>query len=295
MKYIFFGSPEFATIILEKLINAGFIPEAVVCNPDRPIGRKKIITPPPVKLSIMNKVESIKKRIKIIQPENLQELLKIKPLLLTTNPDILIVAAYSKIIPKEILEIPRLGTIGIHPSLLPKYRGASPIQAAILNDDEETGTTLYLMDEKMDHGPILAQQKLEFSIFNFQFSILLKKLAELSVDLLIDFLQKLEPINNQQLVISNLAKPQNEFLATYTKKFQTEDAFIKSEDLEKAEKEGGEIANEIDRKIRAFYPEPGAYTFINNKRTKLLEAKIIDNKLKLIKIQTEGKTPITLK
>ena len=90
------------------------------------------------------------------------------------------------------------------------------------------------------------------------------------------------------------AKSQNESEATYTKKFKTEDAFIKMEDLEKAQNNGGKIADEINNKIRAFYSEPGAYTFINNKRTKLLEAKIIDNKIKLTKIQIEGKTPIAL-
>ena len=161
MKFVFFGTPEFAAIILEKLIKAGFIPEAVVCNPNQPVGRKKIITSPPVKQVILNLESGIKNKIKILQPE---KLLDIKSQLSVVNCQLFVVAAYAKILPKEILEIPRLGTIGVHPSLLPKYRGATPIQTAILNGDEITGTTIFLIDEKMDHGAIIANS--EFRIQN---------------------------------------------------------------------------------------------------------------------------------
>ena len=282
MKCVFFGTPEFAAIILEKLIKVGFIPEAVVCNPDRPVGRKKIITPSPVKARIMNYELGIRDKIKILQPEKLDSSLFIIP---NSSFDVFVVAAYSQIIPKEILEIPRLGTIGVHPSLLPKYRGSSPIQSAILNGDKETGVTLYLMDDKMDHGPILAQRELEFSIFNFQFSILYQKLAELSADLLIETLPKflnreIEPIT------------QNESQATYTKKFITEDGRIDPEDLSAAQNGASlEKAIMIERKIRALNPEPGVFTFINGKRVKLLEAKISEGKIVIIKTQIEGKKP----
>ena len=200
------------------------------------------------------------------------------------KPDFAIVAAYSQIIPKEILKIPQLGTIGVHPSLLPKYRGASPIQNAILNGDEITGTTLYLMDEKIDHGPILAKRELEFPISNFQFSKLYNALAELSADLLIETLPNIEE------KIKN-ATMQNESQVTYTKKIAIKDAFIKPDDLEKAQNKGGKIALEIEQKIRALNPEPGTFTFINNKRVKILESKIVEGKLKLTKIQVEGKKP----
>ena len=282
MKCVFFGTPEFAAIILEKLIKVGFIPEAVVCNPDRPVGRKKIITPSPVKARIMNYELGIRDKIKILQPEKLDSSLFIIP---NSSFDVFVVAAYSQIIPKEILEIPRLGTIGVHPSLLPKYRGSSPIQSAILNGDKETGVTLYLMDDKMDHGPILSQRELEFSIFNFQFSILYQKLAELSADLLIETLPKflnreIEPIT------------QNESQATYTKKFITEDGRIDPEDLSAAQNGASlEKAIMIERKIRALNPEPGVFTFINGKRVKLLEAKISEGKIVIIKTQIEGKKP----
>ncbi|HDH31350.1 MAG TPA: methionyl-tRNA formyltransferase [Candidatus Wolfebacteria bacterium] len=289
-RFIFFGTPEFASIILEKLINTGYVPEAVVCNPDKPFGRKKIITPPPIKQRIMNYELRIKDKIKILQPEKLSI---IHDSLFKIQPDLFIVAAYAKIIPKEILEIPRLGTIGVHPSLLPKYRGSSPIQITILNGDEETGTTLYLMDEGLDSGPILAQRELknyESRIMNY--GELHKKLAELSAELLIETLPKF--FNNEIT-----PQAQDEKQATFTKKFQTEDGYIKFEDLKKAQEQGNEIALVIDRKIRALNPEPGVYTLQQiqgkQKRIKLLEAKITDEKLELLIVQPEGKKPMPWK
>jgi len=276
MKFVFFGTPEFAAIILEKLINAGYVPEAVVCNPDRPVGRKKIITPPPTK------VLAEKYGIKIHQPETLANS---KFEIRNSKLDFFVVAAYSQIIPKEILSIPRLGTIGVHPSLLPKYRGSSPIQSAILNGDEETGVSLYLMDDKMDHGQILSQRKLEFPISNFQFSILYQKLSELSADLLIETLPKF---------LNSEIKPlfQDESQSTYTKKFTTEDGRVDPEDLSAAQNGASlEKAIMIERKIRALNPEPGVFTFINEKRVKLLEAKISKGKIVIIKTQIEGKKP----
>ena len=282
MKYVFFGTPEFADIILEKLINAGFIPEAIVCNPDKPVGRKKIITPQPVKQRILNLESGIKNKIKILQPEKLSD---IKSQLSDVNCQLFIVAAYAKILPKEILEIPRLGTIGVHPSLLPKHRGATPIQTAILNGDEIAGTTIFLIDEKMDHGAIIANSEFRIQNLEWNYETLMKKLAELSADLLIEILPNIEEkIKNAML--------QDESKATYTKKFKTEDAYIEPIDLEKAQNGSAnspQVAVQIERKIRALNPEPGVFTIINDKRIKLLESKISDNKLKLIKIQKEGK------
>jgi len=280
MRYIFFGTPEFAAIILKKLIEAGFIPEAVVCNPDKPVGRKKIITPPPVKQLIANR----KAQSAIFQPENLSD---VKSQLSKVNCQIFIVAAYAQIIPKEILEIPRLGTIGVHPSLLPKYRGPTPIQTAILNGEEKTGVTLFLMDEKMDHGPIISNEKLVMSNEETT-KTLTDKLAELGAELLIDFLRKHENAQKDEKI---KGVPQDESQVTYTKKFSTEDAYLEPLNLEKAQQEGGEIAIQIDRKIRALNPEPGTWTIKNGKRVKILEAKLINGKLKITKIQIEGKKP----
>ncbi|MGC9611021.1 MAG: methionyl-tRNA formyltransferase [Minisyncoccia bacterium] len=265
MKYLFFGTPEFAAIILEKLIGAGFAPAGVICNPDRPVGRKKVITPPPTK------VLAQKYGIPVSQPEKLKDF-KIN------NADFAIVAAYSKIIPKDILESFKLGVIGVHPSLLPKYRGATPIQTAILNGEKETGVTLYLMDEKVDHGAIISASKLPISDSD-TYETLEKKLAEAAGDLLVKIIpgfigKKIE------------SEPQDENRATYTKKFETKDAQV---DLEK------DNPVEIERKVRALNPEPGAWTMKDGRRMKILEAELNPptggGKLVLKKIQYEGKKP----
>lgn len=281
-KFVFFGTPEFAAIILEKLIDGGFIPAAVVCNPDRPVGRKKIITAPPVKQIIRN--EKLENRIEILQPENPSSLISH---LSSLKSDFFVVAAYAKIIPEKLLEIPPLGVIGVHPSLLPKHRGASPIQSAILNGDEETGVSLYLLDDKMDHGPILAKSKLQ--IANSNCEELMRKLATAGGDLLVETLPKF--LNGEIK-----PQPQNESEATYAKKFERSDAFIEPGDIREAEAgTNREKTAEIERKIRAFNPEPGAWTIRDGKQVKLLEAEVRDGKLILKKIQKEGEKPITLR
>ena len=271
MRYVFFGTPDFAAIILEKLVKAGLPPVLVVCNPDRPVGRKKIITPPPVKQRIMNFESGIRQRIKIIQPEKLDPSLFLIP---NSQFDFFIIAAYAKILPKEIIDIPRLGAIGVHPSLLPKYRGATPIQSVILNGEKETGVTLFLIDEKIDHGKIVASSKQQVSSKD-NYESLIKKMAELAADLLIKTLPK---FLNGEIT----PETQNENEATYTKKLTSKDAYV---DLEKDD------PLIVERKVRALNPEPGVWSIINGKRTKILETEIIDGKLKLKKIQVEGKRP----
>ncbi len=310
-KYIFFGTPDFAAVILEKLIKAGFPPAAVVCNPDKPVGRKKVITPPPVKARIMNYESGIRERIKILQPEKLDKEFHNSLFQIHDSFDFFIIAAYAKIIPKEILEMPRLGTIGVHPSLLPKYRGSSPIQSIILDGESETGVSLFLADEKVDHGPIFAQRTLNYELGIRNYEELSQKLAELGADLLVETLPKF--LNGE---ITPL--PQDETQATYTKKFITKDGYVEPKDLERAQKDGGQIAMEIERKTRALNPEPGVWTNLSSdelsslirangrivkqskiaeqkkqgKRMKILEAELTpENKLKLKKIQFEGKTP----
>ena len=268
MKYIFFGTPDFSKIILEKLILANMPPMAVVTNPDRPIGRKKIITPSHVKKLI----QDLGSKIQILQPEHLdhQFIQEVKNL----GAEIGVLAAYGNIIPQELIDAFPKGIIVVHPSLLPKYRGATPIQSVILAGEQETGTTLIVMDDKVDHGAIISNS--QFSISNDDnFETLSKKLADLSADLLIETLPK---------YYSGEIKPelQNHEEATYTKKFATEDGFV---DLEKNSPE------EIWRKIKALNPEPGVYTFKDGRRMKILEADLIDGKLVLKKIQFEGEKP----
>ncbi|PIR89440.1 MAG: methionyl-tRNA formyltransferase [Candidatus Harrisonbacteria bacterium CG10_big_fil_rev_8_21_14_0_10_40_38] len=276
-KFIFFGTPRFAELVLKELLDANLLPGAVICNPDRPVGRKKTITKPAVKRLIIEK--EFENKIKILQPENSQEILTI--LSGISKPDIAIVAAYSKILPADIINLPKLGTLGVHPSLLPKYRGASPIQSVILSGEKETGVTIYKLDEKMDHGPILAQEKQTLN-GDETYLDLEEKLAILGGKLLVKTIQDYTSGNFE-------LKEQDHKNATFTKKISTDDAFIDESDLMSAQ--NGENAEEIYRKIRGFNPEPGAWTIKNGKRTKLLEAKIIDKKLVLTLIQEEGKNP----
>jgi len=276
MKYVFFGTPDFAAIILEKLIKAGWLPTAVVCNPDKPVGRKRIITPPPTK------VIALKNGIKAYQPEKLEipacagrENLKLE----IGEIDFAIVVAYAKIIPKEILGLPRLGTVAVHPSLLPKYRGSSPIQTAILDGEKETGVTLFLADEKVDHGKILAVSRLPLEVKD-NYESLSKKLAESGGVLLVEILPKY--LKNEITPLT-----QDESQATYTKKFVTQDGYV---DLEKDKPEI------IEKKVRALNPEPGVWTLRQAQgrpqRMKILEAELMpENKLRLKKIQFEGKKP----
>lgn len=197
------------------------------------------------------------------------------------KPDLVIVASYGKIIPKEILEIPKYGCLNVHPSLLPKHRGPSPIQSAILNGDKETGVTIILMDEKIDHGKIISNSKFLISK-KFTYPELSQKLAELGTKLLMETIPKwirgkIEP------------QAQNELKASYTKILKKEDGKI---DWKKP-------AEEIERQIRAFHPWPGVFTFIKHKgknlRVKILEADISkDNRLIIKKVQPEGKKAMAL-
>lgn len=278
MNFVYFGSFRMSADILEGLVSSGLTPLAVVCSPDRPQGRKQIMTAPAVKQLIIERGWPIE----ILQPTSTLELEAISHKLKAFSCDLFIVMGYPKIIPKEIITLPRLGTVGVHPSLLPKYRGASPIQSALLAGEAETGVTLYCMDEKMDHGPVLASS--EWLIANsVQNSELEKQLAEVAVKLLVETLPKfiagrIEP------------KEQNHALATFTRKFRATDAQV---DMTK------DSAVIIYNKIRAFTPEPGVWTMNfpgrEGVRVKLLEAELVDNELKISVIQPEGKKPLHFK
>jgi len=252
---------------LQKLIDAGMPPALIVCNPDKPVGRKKILTAPPVKQLITDN----QLPITVLQPEKLSV---ISHELLVSKLEFAVVAAYSKIIPKEILDALPDKFIGVHPSLLPKYRGPSPIQQTILDGKKETGVTLYAMDEKVDHGKIVSSSKYQVADGD-TYITLEEKLARMGAELLISVMK---PYVQGRLV----PKEQNHAEATFTKKFTTENGLV---DLEK------DVPENIARKIRALNPEPGVYTFQNEKRLKLLEVKKVDDKLVITKTQLEGKTP----
>lgn len=253
----FFGTPEFAVPILEALIKSDFKPKAVITAPDSPAGRGQKIAPPPTK-TIAQKYE-----IPIFQPNTKEELIA---QISQIKPDLIIVAAYGKILPKEILDIPKYGSINVHPSLLPKYRGPSPIQFAILNGDQETGTTIMLMNEKMDEGPILAQKSVKVSKDETGAS-LSNKLSELSAPLLVKTLDYWIALKEIPKAVSRLiqAYEQDSSRASYTKILTKQDGKII----------WSKNAQEIERQIRALYPWPGSFTIFKTADAKPRQLKII--------------------
>jgi methionyl-tRNA formyltransferase len=272
MRFAFFGTPQFAATVLEKLIAKDLVPDTVVTNPDRPVGRRKVVTPPPVKQVLMEQDESVRERIRLFQPEHSKEL----PLIPGGPYDFFVVAAYGFILPKELLALPRLGTVGVHPSLLPRHRGASPIQATILQGDREAGVSLFLVDEKVDHGPVIARETLDgYDVASMHYRELHDVLAELGGNLLVRTLP--------EFIEGNITpKAQNESKATFTKKFTADDAFV---DLEK------DAPETVWRKVRALTPEPGVWTRRDGKRMKILDADYRGGKLVLRRTQMEGELP----
>jgi methionyl-tRNA formyltransferase len=274
--FAFFGTPAFAAAILERLIGAGLAPDVVVCNPDRPVGRKHVITPPPVKQSVLEQGGDVRDEVLLLQPEHP---LEIRAELAKAACDFSIVAAYARMLPREIIALPRLGTVGVHPSLLPRHRGATPMQTAILEGDQEVGATLFLLDEKVDHGPVLAQGKLEgYEPGTMNYEALSEALANLSAELLIDIVPR--------FVRGEITpRPQDESRATFTRKFAATDGLV---DLEK------DLPDLILRKVLALNPEPGVYAMKDGKRMKILDAEVRGGQLVLRQIQYEGKKPQTL-
>ncbi|RLC39927.1 MAG: methionyl-tRNA formyltransferase [Candidatus Nealsonbacteria bacterium] len=249
IKVIFIGTPEFGAIILEKLVKTPYKPILVITAPDKPKGRKQILTPPPVK------VIAQKYSIPIEQPNKIRDCkLKIENL----KPDLGIVAAYGQILPKTILDIPKYGFLNVHPSLLPRWRGSSPIQYTILNGDKKTGVTIILMNEKMDEGPIIATSNLKSQISNLTYEELSEKLANLGAELLIKTIPK-------WIAGEIKPKPQDHSKATYTKILKKEDGKI----------DWSKSAHEIEREIRAFYPWPGSFCSWDGKRMKVLKAEVL--------------------
>ncbi len=261
-KVIFFGTPEFASLILERLAKSEFKPLLAVTAPDKPAGRRQVLSPSPVKKT------ALKHKINLLQPAFLTNNPDIINQLSSFKPDLFILAAYGLILPKEILGIPKHGSLNIHPSLLPKYRGASPIQEAILNGDKKTGISIILMDEKIDHGPIISDSRFQISDLKITSPILSDKLANLGGQLLIETLPKwlagkIKPV------------PQDHSKAIFTKKITKEDGKI---DWRKS-------ADEIERMVRAYQPWPGAFTTIklglsnlNSKKLKIIKSEVLDIK-----------------
>ena len=236
MKIIFFGTPQFSADFLQGLLNEpSFEVIGVVCQPDEPLGRKKILTAPPTKqLAIIH-------NIPVFQPTKLKDDAFVESLR-SHQADAFVVVAYGRIIPQIVLDLPKLGVINVHPSLLPKYRGPSPMQSAIAAGETETGISIMLLDALMDHGPILAQTKLSITPATTSES-LMSTVVEVGVPLLIDTLKRFE---------QGQIKPveQDHSAATICSLLSRADGIIN----------WTQPAHLIDAKIRGLNPWPGTST-----------------------------------
>jgi methionyl-tRNA formyltransferase len=247
MRIVFMGTPEFGVPALEQLTKGEHQVVAVYTQPDRPVGRGRISTPSAVKRA------ALAHGLPVFQPPGLKASAEVERLA-ELKPDVIVVAAFGQLLSQQVLDISPFGCLNIHPSLLPRHRGASPIPAAIIGGDEETGVTIMLMDVGLDTGPILAQKAIPIEPEDTAES-LSAKLAQLGAELLGQTLprwldHRLNP------------RPQDEENATY------------SGSIAKGE---GEIdwhlsAIELWRRVRAFYPWPGCYTRWRGKQLKLLQA-----------------------
>ena len=257
-KIIFFGTSNFAVPALEALkLDKNFDIRLVVTQQDAPQGRKKILTPTSVKLA------AEKLGLEIFTPEKIKDQ-KTLEIICGHEADFLVLAAYGKILPSKILTCSKYGAINVHPSLLPKYRGPSPVQYALLNGDRETGVSIIFMDEEIDHGPILEQQKADIDP-NETADELKTRLSRLGGELLPKVLLRLGN-NNLKPV------PQDHKFATFSKILNREDGHIN----------WNKSAEDIYNMWRAFYPWPGIFSEI---KAKDLEARrLILTKIKLTEV-----------
>ncbi len=247
IKIIFMGTPDFAVPALKALHQNNNDPAMVITQPDRPKGRGRKVTPPPVK------TVALKLGYDVVQPVSIKTG-EFENLLKRQKPDMIIVVAFGHILSKNILKIPKLATINVHASLLPKYRGSAPIQWAVINGEKKTGVTTMLMDEGMDTGDILLSSKTEITL-NDTAGSLHDRLAGLGANLLI---QTLETIETKGLNPT----PQDHALATYAPLLTKKDGHINWQ----------MPAESLDTFIRGMTPWPGAFTFHMDKRLKIFKA-----------------------
>jgi methionyl-tRNA formyltransferase len=254
MDFCFLGNSHFSVIVLKTLLEQNFIPQLIITTSPKPIGRKQEITP--------NEVDTFAQEhnIKVLYGDHLKDEDFINELK-KEKIDCAILASFGKILPRHIIKIFPHGIINVHPSLLPKYRGPSPIQTALLNGDTETGTTLFIIDEGIDNGPIIGQMHQEIEIQD-NFNSLSEKLAILGGKLIIN-------LGPQYIEGKVFVKPQKDHEATFTNKFHREDGKI----------DWNNPSNQIHNQIRALSNEPGTYCFFDKEGEqqilKIHEANII--------------------
>lgn len=250
IKIIFFGNTEFSNPVLLKC-NESYNIASVVTNPSKKMGRGQKLFDTPVKIL------SNDYNLKVIECDNLLDKEFVKKLE-DIKPDLFVVVAY-KILPKSLLSIPKFGAINLHSSLLPKYRGAAPIQRAILNHEKITGISTFLIEPKVDTGKILEQAECDINEYD-NYGSLSEKLSNIGADLVVSSIEK---------YLNDKIEPylQDESLVTLAPKILKEEFLI---DLNKS-------ASDIHAQVRAFSPYPGAYTFLNGKRIKFFQSELINN------------------
>jgi methionyl-tRNA formyltransferase len=250
MRVVFFGTPDFAVPSLRALMDGPDDVVGVVCQPDKPAGRGQRLTAPPVKQA------AIAMGIPVLQPAKVRTI-EFLDQLRAWKPDLIVVAAYGRILPNSILELPPLGCINVHASLLPKYRGAAPMQWAILNGDQRTGVTIMRVEEKMDAGNMLLVRETPVRSDDTLAS-LHDRLAELGAAALTEAIELLRRGELEGI-------PQDEAQATYAPMISKEQGRI----------DWTQSAVAIERQVRAFHPWPSAYTLLGGKVVKIHRAKAV--------------------
>ena len=247
LRILFAGTPEIAKVVLAKMISAGFIPELVLSQPDRPAGRGMKLTASPVK------VLALEHGIEVLQPVSFKKCPEVIDQIREFAPDIMVVVAYGLILPQQLLDIPRLGCINIHVSLLPRWRGAAPIQRAVLAGDTESGVTIMQMDAGLDTGDILLVERVAIAEDETSGS-LYDKLALMGAEMLIKYLQNPDGYK---------AVAQSELGVSYATKIEKDEARI----------DWANDAQVIARNIRGYNPFPGAFSNLDGVLHKIWSAK----------------------
>jgi methionyl-tRNA formyltransferase len=264
MRIVFIGTGEIGLPTLEALLSSEHEVVGIVTQPDKPVGRAQQIEPPPVKKALISDAPNASpartgraRSLSILQPARIRDpdaIEQIRGLM----PDVIVVMAYGQILPRAVLEIPNIACLNLHASLLPRWRGAAPIQAAIAAGDRETGITVMYMDEGLDTGDILLQRRLEIQSDDTGGS-LHNRLGKIAPDALLESLQLLAIASAPRI-------PQDGTLAIYAPKLKRENGKI----------DWAEPAEVIERKIRAFNPWPGAYMELNGRKLKIFSALVVE-------------------
>ncbi|MCX7670314.1 MAG: methionyl-tRNA formyltransferase, partial [Anaerolineae bacterium] len=246
-RVLYMSTPEFGVPTLQKIVAAGYEVVGVVCQPDRPAGRGLRLTAPPVKEA------ALALGLPVLQPAGLRTA-EAHDLLAATQPDLIVVAAYGQYIPEAICRLARAGALNLHPSLLPRWRGASPVQAAILAGDAETGVTVHFVTAALDAGDILAQVRTPI-LPHESAGELMARLAALGADLMVETM-------GRWLRGEISPQPQDEAAVTWSSRLNKEEGLL----------DWSRPAELLARQVRAFSPWPGAYTFWQGRQLTILEA-----------------------